>query len=165
MGGKTGHPKVLDYVSEWELDEIRHELTAGEDPAFVAFRHGVPKRYITRALAYKESKPEVKFKRWDQDSVQFVRENYPIHGKDWEGWKQLGRTWKAIQTKACSIGMGNSDMMWSQQEIDFLRENYADHDKNWDGWGQLNRSWYAISNKAHMMKIATRKRGRRKKVV
>ena len=167
MGRNKNRPRVLDYVSEWELDEIRHELTAGEEPEFVAFRHGVPRELVTRALAYKEPKQRSKFRRWDPESTKFVCDNYPIHGKDWEGWAKLDRSWKAIQARACLLGFGRSqkDALWKQWEIDFLRENYPDHNKDWEGWQQLDRSWYAIANKAHSMKITMRGRGRPRKVV
>lgn len=162
-------PKILDYVSEWELEEIRHELMHGEDPAFVAFRHGVPRKLVNRGLAYPKTKEEVsfsgKFKRWDSSSVAYVFENYPIHGQDWEGWKKLGRTWKSIQSKATSLGIGRAQYTcWTKRECDFLKEHYHNHGKNWDGWARLNnRSWNSIVNKAFSLGLCRDKRGRPRK--
>lgn len=155
-------PRILDYVSDWELEEIRHELAAGEEPAFVAFRHGVPKGVLTRALAYKDAKDCKRNGRWDKESVQFVYDNYPTRGKDWEGWAQLGRSWSAIQSKAFSLGLvkPRDNILWKDWEIDYLRENYQCHGKDWDGWARLDRTWYSIVNKAHTLKLCRAKRGR-----
>ena len=40
---------------------------------------------------------------WKQWEIDFLRENYPDHNKDWEGWKQLDRSWYAIANKAHSM--------------------------------------------------------------
>lgn len=161
-------PKILEYVSEWELEEIRHELMNGDDPAYIAFWHGVPRELVHRGLAYPKTEEEVafsgKFKRWDSNSIEFLFENYPIHDKDWDGWEKLGRTWKSIQAKATTLGIGRAKYVgWTEPEINFVREHYQSHGKNWDGWARLNRSWASIVNKAFSLGVRKDKRGRPRK--
>lgn len=97
--------RIEELVSDWELEEIRQELSSGEAPDIVAFRHGLPKapvREIGRAYArYVRRWDDV----WTDAEKAFVRDNYPNHGRKWEGWSMLKRTWDAIRWRAHLLGV------------------------------------------------------------
>ena len=42
---------------------------------------------------------------WTDAEVEFVRDNYPNHGKNWDGWGILERTWASVRMKASYMGV------------------------------------------------------------
>lgn len=96
--------RISELVSDWELDEIRDELRHGNAPDVVAFRHGVPLEAVRNM---RPKGDHTKFdNRWTKEETIFVRDNYPNHGRRWDGWKMLKRhTWDAIRMRAYYMGV------------------------------------------------------------
>jgi len=144
--------RLEELVSDWELEEIRQELEAGEAPDIVAFRHGIPTRAIPRRAKERQNE-------WSDVEMAFVRDNYPQHGtQSWKGWSFLDRTWHSIGKMAHKLGVTRKrlERPWSESEVSFVRDNYPNHGKGWSGWRTLDRSWAAIRMKASNMGV-TRK--------
>ena len=102
--------RIEELVSDWELEEIRQELTSGDAPDVVAFRHGirdtVVREYRRRHGIASYDGYERHFDNvWNDAEIAFVRDNYPNHGRKWSGWKLMDRTWDAIRWYAHRLGV------------------------------------------------------------
>lgn len=95
---------IDELVSDWEIDEIRIELESGDAPDVVAFRHGIPQEQV-RSMARSVGRVGVELRRWSDAESAFLADNYPSHGKPWDGWAMLGRTWDAVRKKASRLGV------------------------------------------------------------
>ena len=93
---------VRDLLSDWEIDEVRHELESGDEPDHVAFRHGITRRELGSLMR------SVDRRRWSEVEIAFVRDNYPNHGSDWPGWEIMGRSRSAIRNQARRLGLESS---------------------------------------------------------
>lgn len=92
-----------ELVSDWELDEIRHELVSGVAPDIVAFWHGVPTDAVR---SYRRSRYTRRpGDKWTDAEIAFVKDNYPNHGRTWAGWKILGKTWESVRRHAYALGV------------------------------------------------------------
>ena len=114
--------RIDELVSDWELEEIRQELRSGEAPDVVAYRHGIPRR----ALSGLHRRHVRQFEdRWTEAEKAFVRDNWPNHGKGWDGWKMLNRSWDAIKMRASYLGVkrksNSANEGWRKSNGTFLR--------------------------------------------
>ena len=145
---------IDELVSDWELDEMRHEAEQGVAPDVIAFRHGLPVGSVSRRslLGCKDTGMA-----WTAAEEAFVRDNYPNHPRmEWTGWKMLERPWNSIRAKAYKLGVTRKMRTWSDDETSFLRDNYPSHGKDWDGWDFLCRTWGAIKMRAHKIGVQQR---------
>lgn len=106
--------RISELVSDWELEEIRDELRHGNKPEFVAYRHGIP------TTAVRQMKPrgdQTKFEnKWTFEEKQFVRDNYPNHGRGWKGWEFVGRhSWDSIRQIAHKMGVRRKSMQTNER--------------------------------------------------
>lgn len=122
--------RIEELVSDWELEEIRQELVHGDAPDVVAFRHGIPR------LSVIDYDIEVA-NRWSDAEEAFVRDNYPNHGKEWDGWRIVGKTYEAIERHAVRRGIRKRHVRWTREEDDAIRRHYPEKGARWDGWKAL----------------------------
>lgn len=159
--GSLGLSRLDELVSDWELEEIRHELSVGTAPDIIEFRHGLPKGTIGRRKAYKGVQDHSSYRMWDDAERAFVRDNYPQHGTShWTGWKLLRRSWHSIEKMAHELGVTKKqrERPWSDLEISFLKDNFPNHDRHWEGWNLLNRTWGAIMMKASYLNVRRKRK-------
>lgn len=153
--------RLEDLVSDWELEEIRHELSVGTAPDIVEFRHGLPRGFVGRRKTCRGVQDHSSYRVWTDVEMAFVRDNYPSHGtRNWAGWKILKRSWPSIENMAHSLGVTKKqrERPWSDSEIAFLRDNYPNHDRHWEGWSQIDRTWGAIRWRAHLLGVRKRRK-------
>lgn len=105
-------------VSDWELEEIRQELKSGDAPDVVAFRHGVPLSSVRGYSGKRTRHVRRPNELWTDAENAFVKDNYPNHGKRWDGWSLLDRTWEAIKRRAHVIGVKRSNASARADESD-----------------------------------------------
>lgn len=103
---------------------------------------------------------------WTDKELQLVRENYPEHGGDWDGWAAAlpGRSPRAIYRKANDMGVFyrgprkqlGGGRRWSPEEEEILKKNYYEHGPLWEGWEDLlpGRNYTSIANKASLLGIS-----------
>lgn len=146
---------LRELVSDWELEEIRHELAVGTAPDVVEFRHGLPKGSVGRRHVNKGVQRHAEHRAWSYVELAFVRDNYPHHDRWWPGWGMLKRTWPSIAEKAHTLGVTKKqrERPWTSCEVAFLTDNYPNHGKSWDGWKNLKRTWDAIKMKASYLGV------------
>ena len=100
-------------------------------------------------------------RKWTSDEIAIVKEYYPSHGKEWNGWNDLlpdrGKT--AIAACASKHGFTNSSKApYTKAEDQAIIDNYPVHGSTWDGWRQIlpNRSVSAIKNRAMKLGVTMR---------
>ena len=117
-------------VTDWELHQIARELSAGDPPDVVAYRHGVP-RFAVIDYDIEVVNP------WTEAEDAFVRDNYPRHGRDWDGWELIGKSYEAVERHAVRRGIRKRYMRWTEEEDELIRRYYPSHGASWDGWPTL----------------------------
>lgn len=153
--------RLEELVSDWELDEIRDELSSGTAPDIVAFRHGIPIEVMPKSKSRKKLQDHSSYRIWTDAERAFVRDNFPSHGtSSWRGWSFLNRSWPSIEYMAVQLGVTNKqrERPWTDGEVAFVKDNYPNHGKGWGGWKYLKRTWASIRMKASNMGVKRRKR-------
>lgn len=121
--------RIDELASEWEVEEMRLELASGDAPAIVAYRHRMPKSAVMELDSV--------VNRWSDAEEAFVRDNYPNHGADWDGWEVLGKTYEQVERHAIRRGLRKRKRRWADDEDDLLRSHYPTNGPRWDGWKRL----------------------------
>lgn len=101
---------------------------------------------------------------WSDAERQVIRDNYPAHGPEWDGWDVIlpGRTHHAIQMCASRMGVSvrpeiprGRGIPWTVGELRALKQHYPMHGSAWDGWSYElpRRSRCSISSMAKALGI------------
>lgn len=94
-------------------------------------------------------------KRWSEQEIQILKDNYKDKSKEEILQLLLGKTWSSIQTKAAFLKILKNPR-WTNREIKFLKNNYDIPNKKAILIKTLyNRSWMSIKNKARILGINT----------
>lgn len=96
-------------------------------------------------------------REWTDEEVAFLREHYGKDKLSWEGWQWLGRTDKAIMSKAKNEGLAKPLRLWTEEEDKFIEENYGKHGRSWEGWKQLDRTKIAVDSRIDRIRKERRK--------
>ena len=154
--------RLADRFTRDEISQMHREMRDGSSIEEVAARHGIPQEAVERFRLSKEQEKRVRETQkrtngtpWSQADLDYVAENYRDHGRDWQGWQRLGRSWKAICFQARRLGQRRHYRnSWGEDELAFLRENYNTHPLYWNGWKTLRRSKAAIIGMARREGLA-----------
>jgi hypothetical protein len=93
---------------------------------------------------------------WTEYEIEYLRENYREHGLNWDGWKVINRSKRAILYQAGLNGLTDATERWTDEETEFVRKNYLKHGRSWGGWQWLQRSYGAIVSKANRIGLIRR---------
>jgi len=96
-----------ERISDWEADEIEHEIRCGAKPENVAFQHGFALRDVLALMRRRGLVERAEQHQWTQAETLFVRDNYPQHGPDWPVWRDVlpDMSWVNIKAKAQKMGV------------------------------------------------------------
>ena len=87
--------------------------------------------------------------RWSDREDSLLREHYPGHGKEWQGWENAlpTKTPRLIERRARSLRISRA---WSSEELESLRVGMWEHGGDWSGWKKVlpGRSSFEIAKKA-----------------
>lgn len=94
---------------------------------------------------------------WDDREDSLVKKHYPVHGKGWDGWREVlpGRSPEAITARATRIGASRRPR-WTAEEDDSLRRIAASGGNDW-AEGMKGRSPEACRARAQALGIVPKK--------
>ncbi len=88
--------------------------------------------------------------RFYEDRV--LREKFPRHGIDWDGWpsEMRRRSRRQIASRALELGLLADEAPWGESELSAIAKWYPTNGAEWGGWDRILpfRSRGAIENKA-----------------
>ena len=142
-------------------DDVLRVLWPAHGPSWVGWDEGAIPGRTAKAARQRAQRLGLSYSspKWGSKEVEAVRNYYPLHGPDWDGWDELipDRTRHAIQMCASRIGVKvgqdvppASGMPWSADELATLVRLYPEHGGAWDGWRKAipGRSRSAIASMA-----------------
>jgi len=95
--------------------------------------------------------PLKKSRIWSEREIKYLRYNYNSSNRELLE-RVLGRSWRAIQSKAAELGLGTKRTRWTPQQIEYLKKYYNSRPKK-ILMRDLGKNWRSIKIQASRLGI------------